>query len=80
MKGFSNKEVDVEDLGKKNLAYEIKNNKTGYYAIFKFYSEPENIEELERHYRIDDNVMKFLTVRMEEEEEFNCNEEEEEFE
>lgn len=78
MKGFSNKKVEVEDLGEKKLAYEIQNNKTGYYVVFKFHSEPEKIAELERNYRIDDNVMKFITVRMEEQAEFSNEEEEEE--
>ena len=42
----------VEELGKKRLAYEIKKNKEGYYT-------------LERNYRIEDNVMKFITVKKE---------------
>ena len=55
MQEFSGKEPKVDDLGEKKLAYEIKKNTTGYYAVFYFQSEPENIYELERNYRIDDN-------------------------
>ena len=62
---LSNKPVEVENLGKKKLAYEIQGNKEGHYAIFKFYSKPENILEVERNYRIDENIMKFITVKQE---------------
>lgn len=76
--GFSKKDVEVEDLGLKKLAYEMKGNKEGNYAIFKFYSNPENISEVERNYRIDDDVMKFITVKEEEEcEEYETEEDEE---
>lgn len=61
---FSNQPVKVEDLGKKKLAYEIQGNKEGSYAVFTFYGKPEDISETERQYRIDDNVMKFMTVKM----------------
>ena len=55
----------VNELGKKRLAYEIKKNKEGYYVIFNFDAKPELIAELERNYRIIDNVMKFIVVRLE---------------
>ena len=41
-------------------------------------SKPEDITELERQYRIDDNIMKFIVVRMDEELEYNESEEEDE--
>ena len=68
---FSNQPVKVEDLGKKKLAYEIQGNKEGSYAVFTFYGKPEDISETERQYRIDDNVMKFMTVKMDMEAEEN---------
>ena len=52
-----------ENLGKKRLAYEIRKNKEGLYMIFNFESEASFILELERQYRIDDNVIKFIVVR-----------------
>lgn len=54
-----------ENLGKKRLAYEIRKNKEGFYMIFNFKSEASFISELERQYRIDDNVIKFIVVRRE---------------
>lgn len=79
MKEFAKKDVIVNEIGEKKLAYEIQKNKTGYYVIFNFYSEYENIAELERNFRIDDNVMKFITVRQEEQEYDEAEENEEEY-
>lgn len=56
----------VEEIGKKKLAYEIKKNKEGYYVIFKFEANPASIAELERIYKITDEVIKFIVVKEEE--------------
>ena len=55
----------VDEIGKKRLAYEIMKNKEGFYTVFNFEAKPELIAELERNYRIDDNVMKFITIKKE---------------
>lgn len=55
----------VDELGKKKLAYEVKKNKEGYYVVFYFEAEPQSIAELERNYRITDEVIKFIVVRNE---------------
>ena len=55
----------VDEIGKKRLAYEIMKNKEGYYTVFNFEAKPELIAELERNYRIDDSVMKFITIKKE---------------
>ena len=60
------KVLEVEEMGKKKLAYEVKKNKEGYYVVINFESNPELIKELERVYRITDNVIKFLTISKEE--------------
>ncbi len=54
---------NTEDLGKKKLAYEVKKNKEGYYYIIEFMAEPESIAELERIYRITDEILKFIVVK-----------------
>lgn len=56
----------VDILGKKKLAYEVKKNKEGYYAIFYFEANPELITELERNFRISDDVIKFMTINVNE--------------
>jgi ribosomal protein S6 len=55
----------VEDLGKKKLAYEVKKNKEGYYVVINFDANPNLISELERNYRIMDEVIKFITIKAE---------------
>ena len=55
----------VEEMGKRKLAYEVKKNKEGYYVIINFEAKPELITELERNYRITDEVIKFIVVRKE---------------
>ena len=57
----------VNELGKKKLAYEVKKNKEGIYVVFYFEAEPSLIAELERNYRITDEVIKFIVVKDERE-------------
>ena len=54
---------DVVDMGKRKLAYEIKKNKEAYYMQINFESKPEAITELERIYRITDEILKFITIK-----------------
>jgi len=56
----------VDNLGKKKLAYEVKKNKEGIYLVFYFEANPNLIAELERNYRITDEVIKFIVIRVEE--------------
>jgi small subunit ribosomal protein S6 len=52
-----------EDLwGTKKLAYEIKKKPRGYYARYDFCGMGPLVDELERFFRIDDRVLKYLTV------------------
>jgi len=57
------KVTNYENLGIKMLAYEIQKQKTGLYIVINFESKRDFIAELERNYRIDDNVMKFIVVK-----------------
>ena len=57
----------VENMGKKKLAYEIKKFNEAYYVQFDFEAKPDSIAELERVYRITDEVIKFIVVRKDEE-------------
>lgn len=56
----------ADELGKRRLAYEVKKNKEGYYVVFYFEANTSLIAELERNYRITDEVIKFMTVKVEE--------------
>ena len=55
----------TENMGKKTLAYEINKCNEGTYILFNFESKPEAIAEIERIYRITDDIMKFITVKKE---------------
>ena len=56
----------VDEVGKKKLAYEVKKNSEGYYVVTTFEAEPSLITELERNYRITDDVIKFMVIRQDE--------------
>ena len=53
----------VENMGKKKLAYEIKKFSEATYMLFNFESNPNSIAELERVYRITDDIIKFIVVK-----------------
>ena len=55
----------VENMGKKRLAYEIKKFKEGTYMLFNFEAKTDSIDELERVYRITDDIIKFIVIRKE---------------
>ena len=52
----------VDEMGKKTLAYEVKGNTEGIYVTFYFEADPSLITELERNYRITDDVIKFIVI------------------
>lgn len=53
-----------EDLwGVKKLAYEIKKKPRGFYALLDYCGAGKAVDELERFFRIDDRVMKYMTVQ-----------------
>lgn len=53
----------VDELGKRKLAYDVKKFEEGYYVVFYFEANTSLISELERNYRITDEVIKFMTVK-----------------
>lgn len=57
--------ISIENIGKKRLAYEVKKNKEGIYIEINFTSKASFIAELERQYKIDENVIKFIVIRKE---------------
>lgn len=53
----------VEEIGKKKLAYQVNDNTEGYYIIIYFETEREDIAEIERYYRLNEDILKFITVK-----------------
>lgn len=56
--------LEVEDWGRKRLAYQVKKSKIGYYSIFRFNSSPDLIPKLERYYQLDEAILRYLTVSL----------------
>ena len=56
--------LEVEDWGRKRLAYQVKKSKIGYYSIFRFNSSPELIPKLERYYQLDESILRYLTITL----------------
>jgi small subunit ribosomal protein S6 len=57
---------NVNEWGIKKLAYEIKKYKEGYYVLINFKAGAELPKELERNFRISDDVIRYLVVNLEE--------------
>src|SRR5579883_929066 len=57
--------LKFENWGKKKLAYEVKRERKGMFVYFHFASPGNAVAELERSYRLEDSVIKFLNVRRE---------------
>jgi small subunit ribosomal protein S6 len=57
--------LKFENWGKKKLAYEVKRERKGTFVYFHFKSAGNVVGELERSYRLEDSILKFLTVRQE---------------
>ncbi len=58
--------VDVDVWGKRRLAYEINDEKEGYYVVVKFNSDPNYPAEIDRVLKITENVLRHLIVKIEE--------------
>ena len=57
--------TNVDEWGKKRLAYEIEKMKEGYYYFIQFEADATAPAEIERHVRIMENVIRYLCVRQE---------------
>ena len=54
--------VDVDIWGQKKLAYEIRKKTRGFYICVNFCGSAQLVEELERTSRLDDKIMKYMTI------------------
>ena len=57
----------IEKMGKRRLAYEVDKQREGYYVLFAIVANGDIIKECERRLRVMDAVIKYLTVRTDEE-------------
>jgi small subunit ribosomal protein S6 len=56
----------VEKWGKRRLAYRVEKQREGYYVLLTFTADSQAVREFERRMRVQDAVIKFLTVRIDE--------------
>jgi small subunit ribosomal protein S6 len=64
LKRLGGHEVKFEVWGKRKLAYEIKKNMKGIYIYYLYLAPPAAIDELERTLRLNELVLRFLTVHL----------------
>jgi small subunit ribosomal protein S6 len=55
--------ISLEEWGRKKLAYKIGGTLRGVYLIADFAGQSDTVKELERNYRIDDRVIRYLTFK-----------------
>ncbi len=58
--------VRMDDIGIRNLAYPIQKKNTGHYVLFEINGTGQEILELERRMRVNDLVIRYMTVRVDE--------------
>ncbi|MGD8778887.1 MAG: 30S ribosomal protein S6 [Ignavibacteria bacterium] len=58
---------DVNNWGRKRLAYPINKSKSGYYSVCTFQAPSDSIKKIERAFRLDETVIRYLTVLMDNE-------------
>jgi small subunit ribosomal protein S6 len=58
---------EIRDLfkwGRKRFAYTIRKKNNGFYTVVEFSAPGEAIAKLERHYQLDENVLRYLTIQL----------------
>lgn len=58
--------VRMDDGGRRTLAYPIKKNTEGFYILFEIEGSGQEIAELERRMRVNDMIIRYITVRVDE--------------
>ena len=53
----------IDEIGLKNLAYEVKKNKKGYYVVIYYKATNQAVLEIERIFRITEDILRFMTVK-----------------
>ena len=56
--------ITLDKWGLRKLAYLVKKESNGYYIFCDYGTDPANVAEMERKFRIDDAVMKYMTVKI----------------
>ena len=55
---------EIENWGRKRLAYTVKKSKIGYYVIIRFNAPTNLVSKLERFYSLDEYILRYLTISL----------------
>lgn len=55
---------ELENWGRKRLAYMVNKSKIGYYAVFRFDAPAEIVSKLDRLFSLDEQILRFLTIKL----------------
>jgi small subunit ribosomal protein S6 len=58
--------AEIEGWGRRRLAYPIRKKTEGYYVLLEIAGSGQEIAELERRFRVNDTIMRYMTVRVDE--------------
>lgn len=67
IEGLDGAVSQVDEWGLRDLAYRIEKQAKGYYTLFQYRSSAQVVEELERNLKLSDGVLRYLTVRLDDE-------------
>jgi small subunit ribosomal protein S6 len=54
----------IDNWGKRRLAYDIRKQREGTYAVYEVSAEPAMVKEFERQLRLNENVLRFLSTQV----------------
>ncbi|HED07010.1 MAG TPA: 30S ribosomal protein S6 [Ignavibacteria bacterium] len=55
---------EIEDWGRKRLAYPINKSKIGYYVFYRYEAQNTTIAKLERMFNLDEQILRYLTLKL----------------
>lgn len=55
---------EVDNWGRKRLAYPVEKSKIGYYAIYRFDGPSDIVAKLERTYGLDEQILRYVTLKL----------------
>ncbi len=68
------KVIRLTRWGKRELAYKIKKFNHGFYVHLNYFGEGKTVEELQRNLRLNENVLRYITVKLSEKVDINSKE------
>jgi len=64
IKQYSGILKEIEKWGLRNLAFKANHKQKGYYALLRYYGKSDIVEKLERNIRMNDKIIRFLTIKV----------------